>query len=276
MDLELVETEVFVGSYRADLLAKQAGTENKVIIENQYGNTDHSHLGQLITYAAGLGSSANGSTTIIWIAEKFTEPHRAAMDWLNQCTSDGTGFYAIELQLWRIGDSAFAPRFNVVSRPNSFQKQLSRQAEALSETEKLYMEFWAGFVAFCGPDTTLKLASALPRYYLTSAIGRSGFGVNFTASKRNQCMERQLWMEGDNAKGAFQQLLSKKQEIVAALGPETQFNELPGRKASSILEGKPWDIAKRDEWPSYFQWLKQKGEDYVRIFKPLVAHLPLN
>lgn len=150
MDLELVETESFVGQFRADILAKRAGTDETVIIENQYGNTDHSHLGQLLTYAAGLGSGGAGAKTIVWIAERFTEPHRAAMDWLNQCTEPGVRFFGIELQLWKIGESAFAPKFSLVSRPNDFQKELSRQATALSETEKMYIEFWSGFISFVG------------------------------------------------------------------------------------------------------------------------------
>ncbi len=276
MDLELVAMEAFVGQYRADILARRMNTEESVVIENQYGYTDHSHLGQLLTYAAGLGSAGSGAKTIVWIAEKFTEPHRAALDWLNQSTDQGISFFGIELQLWRIGDSALAPKFSLVSRPNEFQKELSRRATALSETEKLYQEFWSGFIAFCGPATSLVMGSAPSQYYLATAVGRSGFGVNFTASRRNRCMECQLWMEGPSAKDAFQMLADKTEEIIAALGPDTKFNEMPGRKACSILESKPWDISNKEEWPQYYKWFKRRGEAYVALFRPMIAQLQLN
>ena len=276
IELEAVETEAFVGQFRADILAKRSGTEEIVVIENQYGSTDHSHLGQLLTYAAGLGGTGGGARTIVWIAEKFTEPHRAAMDWLNQCTEPGVKFFGIELQLWRIGDSAFAPRFSLISRPNEFQKELTRQAAALSETEKTYVEFWTGFVAFCQTNTTLVMGSALPVHYLATAIGRTGFGVNLTASKRNRCIECQLWMDGDSAKSAFHLLLEHRQEVLATLGQGVIFDEMPGKKSCVIYESKPWDISDKTRWDEYYSWLKERGEAYVAYFKPKVAQLKLS
>src|SRR5271169_4736064 len=50
--LETVEKPV--GAFSADILAKQPDTDNWVLIENQIAPTDHSHLGQLVTYAAGV------------------------------------------------------------------------------------------------------------------------------------------------------------------------------------------------------------------------------
>src|SRR5437016_7933967 len=82
LDLECEAQEKWVGPYRADILCKDLSTQNWVLIENQIEKTDHTHLGQLLTYAAGLDA-----VTIVWIAQKFTEEHRAALDWLNEHTS---------------------------------------------------------------------------------------------------------------------------------------------------------------------------------------------
>lgn len=113
LSLELVGREVSVGQFSADILCRLTGTDHLVLVENQLEWTDHRHLGQIITYTAGLEA-----LTVIWVAAGFVEQHRGALDWLNGNTPEDVGFYGVEVQLWRIGDSAPAPRFNVVSRPN--------------------------------------------------------------------------------------------------------------------------------------------------------------
>jgi hypothetical protein len=107
------------------------------LIENQLERTDHRHLGQLLTYAAGLNA-----VTIVWIAERFTEEHRAALDWLNEITGEGTDFFGLEIELWRIGDSPAAPKFNMASKPNDWSRKVTRAAGQdgeLSDLKQLCM-----------------------------------------------------------------------------------------------------------------------------------------
>ena len=136
LDLEVEAQEKDVGPFRADILCKDTLNDSWVLIENQLERTDHKHLGQLITYAAGLKA-----VTIVWIAESFTDEHRAALDWLNSITDGDFRFFALEVELWRIGDSPAAPKFNVVSKPNAWTKtvgEATRRIERgdLSETKK--------------------------------------------------------------------------------------------------------------------------------------------
>ena len=81
LDLELVETEGQVGQYRLDILAREVGCgeESKVAIENQLKWSNHLHLGQLITYAAG-----HEAEYVVWVAHHFNHEHLAAINWLNQ------------------------------------------------------------------------------------------------------------------------------------------------------------------------------------------------
>ena len=126
MSLILEAREKPVGMFRADIIARNVHTGHLVLIENQLERTDHGHLGQLITYAAGLKA-----VSIVWVSSLFTDEHRAAFDWLNEVTDAGIAFYGLEMELWQIGDSAIAPKFNLVSKPNMFSKRVS---ERMSES----------------------------------------------------------------------------------------------------------------------------------------------
>src|SRR5437763_1688882 len=107
LELELEAQEKEVGPFRADILCKAAQSDSWVLIENQLELTDHRHLGQILTYAAGLKA-----VTIVWVAQTIREEHRAALDWLNSVTNEQINFFGLEIELWKIGDSPFAPKFN--------------------------------------------------------------------------------------------------------------------------------------------------------------------
>ena len=138
IQLDDVSEEKHVGPFRADILCKDT-SGNDVLIENQLETTDHRHLGQLLTYAAGLKA-----VTIVWIAKRFTEEHRAALDWLNNNTAKDVNFFGIEIELWKIGDSPLAPKFNIVSKPNDWSKVVREQALGGSAKD-LHFKFWSQF-----------------------------------------------------------------------------------------------------------------------------------
>lgn len=145
IELEVDSQEKDVGPFRADILCRDTVNNHFVLIENQLERTDHGHLGQLLTYAAGLEA-----VTIVWIASRFTDEHRAALDWLNNATKTEINFFGIEIELWRIGSSPMAPKFNVVSQPNDWSKAVRQQASitqrtAMTEFQKLHLEFWTQF-----------------------------------------------------------------------------------------------------------------------------------
>ena len=107
--LDLESREVDVGRFPADLLARNPQDGSLVLIENQLEGSDHSHLGQVLTYLAGLEAK-----TIIWIAREFDDAHRSAVNWLNEHTTDPFAFFAVRLKVVRIGDSPLAPVFEIV------------------------------------------------------------------------------------------------------------------------------------------------------------------
>jgi len=113
IELSLIGTEYNVGRFNVDIYAEESGVGRKVIIENQLWKTDHDQLGKLITYASGLAAEI-----IIWIVKDVFEEHRQAIDWLNENTAENIYFFAIRMEVWKIGDSEPAPKFHIVSKPN--------------------------------------------------------------------------------------------------------------------------------------------------------------
>ena len=73
LELEVEAREAPVGGFSLDLLAREVERDRIVVIENQLTNTDHGHLGQLITYAAGLDAKI-----VVWLARDFRDEHRQA------------------------------------------------------------------------------------------------------------------------------------------------------------------------------------------------------
>ena len=130
MDLETAGQEESVGLFRADILCRNTLDDSWVLIENQLERTDHTHLGQLLTYAAGLQT-----VTIIWVAATFTDEHRAALDWLNEITDARFRFFGLEVELWKIGNSPAAPKFNIVAKPNEWTRSVGKATRRLRFTD---------------------------------------------------------------------------------------------------------------------------------------------
>lgn len=270
LDLELVTVEAGVGAFSADILAKDTSFDTYVVIENQLEATDHSHLGQLITYASGLDA-----LTVVWISRKVREEHRQALDWLNSHTHENISFFAVEVELWQIGDSAFAPRFNVASRPNSFQK-LTRQAKesAESSTNQFYLEYFSALIGYFSehiPD--IKMMSPVPQSWITISIGRSKYHLRIITSLQKKRIIIDF-VAYDDVEKSIADLMESKAEDIRSRIPDAIFNRKDGRKESSVEVIQHCDISNRDEWPEQFRWIADQTQRFYLTFKELVTKLP--
>ena len=142
LTLTEINKEVFVGSYRCDLVAKDETTGIKVIIENQLEATNHDHLGKIITYASGLDANV-----VIWIVKEAREEHRSAIEWLNNKTTKDISFFLMEIRAYKIGDSLPAPKFVVIEKPNDFVKTANAGMDSgeLSKAQAERLNFWNRF-----------------------------------------------------------------------------------------------------------------------------------
>ncbi len=270
IDLEVQQQEAPVGPFRADILCRNTEDNSLVLIENQLERTDHSHLGQLLTYAAGLDT-----VTLIWVVQRFTEEHRAALDWLNRITEEGFHFFGIEVELWRIGDSAPAPRFSVVAKPNEWSRTVRDAATASGEqTEagRLKSEFWAGLADYMEQQgSTLRPPRAKPWNWHSWGIGRSFFHLAALVNVRDKRNAVYLNLSGPDAEAHWQLLLDRKPEIESALGFPIEWEA--GAKERKLIIRRDGDTANRALWPEQHRWLYETLQAFERVFKPLIREL---
>ena len=274
MELELEGIEVLVGPYKADIVANDLSSDSKVVIENQLEKTNHDHLGKILTYASGLNARV-----MIWVAREFTEEHRRALDFINENAAPELRCYGIEIQLWRIGDSAPAPMFKVVSRPNDYTSEIKTTTgrnDEISDVRATYLEFWSGFVAYCKEHKSrLNLRKPRPQHWFGIAIGRSRFGNNLVASLQNHRIGCEIYLRGKNAKTYFHLLYEKKEEIESQLGP-LEWMELPTKQDCRIIVRKfDVDINNQINWPGAFVWLMEQAENFQKTFPPFIKALPV-
>ncbi len=273
--LELEAQEKNVGPFRADLLCKDTGSGAWVLIENQLERTDHSHLGQLLTYASGLQA-----VTIVWIAARFTEEHRSTLDWLNGITDERFRFFGLEVELWRICESPAAPKFNIVSKPNNWSRSVAQAARAideqdLSETRLRQLAFWTAFHRTLdrlgGPMTGHK--KPRPNSWMSYATGRTDFYF-CAAIKPKKRIQAELYLQGPDAKAHFALLHRQKADIERELGCELVWDEMPGgieSRVAQVLDDA--DLNHEDDWPRQHDWLAGRLNAFHRVFTPRVRIL---
>lgn len=267
MELELEAQEKNVGPFRADLLCKDTANNDWVLIENQLERTDHSHLGQVLTYAAGLKAA-----TVVWIAREFTEEHRAALDWLNEITGEHFSFFGLEIELWKIGNSPMAPKFNVVCKPNDWTKP---PPGPVTDTQALQHEYWTGVMELLrNRKSGIKPTKPAAQSWCTLAVGRSNFTLTVAMNTLKGWIQVNLSCLGDDALAHFRLLQQQKQSIEQELGGPLEWEELPGKKekrlALRLYDLKPLD---RDDWPRQHAWLADKVDTFYKVFSPRVKAL---
>ena len=216
---------------------------------------------------------------VIWIAESFRPEHIAALQYLNDNTTDDLRFFGVQIELWRIGDSPLAPKFEVVVKPNDWVKtgrEQARAAASASPTKQLQLKFWTALIERLAKNAPqIRPQKPRPQHWLNNSIGRSGFGLNITANTRDERLGVELWMPGAEAKQRFSNLFGQKEAIEKQLGFELDWQELPDAKACRIATWYPDASIEEDQrWGEYLQWLEERLVVMDRVLRPIVKGLP--
>ena len=275
MELELEAKEKDVGPFRADILCRDTVDGDWVLIENQLEKTDHPHLGQLLTYAAGLEA-----VTIVWIAASFTEEHRAALDWLNEITDDRFQFFGLEVELWRISGSPAAPKFNIISKPNDWSRSVSQAArriaaEPTTEVQAAQLQYWTEFREYIVRNRpSLQPKKAIPDNYMNFGINGRECVLSANTNSYKKRLRVELYLDGKNAKARFHKLMQERSEIESTIGAPLSWEELPQKRVSRIaiyLENTdPMDYG---HWPDHMAWMADMLEKFDGAFRQRIKPL---
>jgi len=280
LGLQLEAVEKQVGLFAADILAKDVASQNWVLIENQLEPTDHRHLGQLLTYAAGLDAR-----TVIWIAESFRDEHRAAIDFLNRTTTADYNFFAVQIELYRIGDSPLAPQFTLVAKPNDWNRQAQAAKQIaegdLTEVQKLNLQYWTALIK-AATTRYPELAERAPykqtwQRFETLRTGDPSFIVNAVFSW-DKGLRIEVYIDGSLAKAAFKVLQMQSQQLEAAFGQPLTWEQLPQAKASRTAFYMPGK-ERRDNparWAAQHEWLLTWGRKLADAARPFVVALDVD
>lgn len=266
LDITVDETESSVGDFSVDIFASETGTGRKIIIENQLEDTNHDHLGKLITYASGKSADM-----IIWIVKRAREEHKAAIEWLNNHTDEGIGFFLCEIKLYRIGTSDPAVKFVVIERPNDWAKEIKKN-DFSSETKEKRYDYWVAFQNYAFQNATFakefKKRKPSTHHWMNYSIGSSECYISVTQIRNKDKINVALYIP-DN-KQLYQALLEQKDAVEEAAGISLSWHELPERKASKIIIEQAAELENRSEWETQFNWII---ENMVKMKKAFVKYI---
>lgn len=257
VSLELVDQEVRVEEFRADILAHSPEDDCLVLIENQLEASNHTHLGQILTYLTGLDAKI-----VVWVARDFREAHLSAIQWLNDHVGEPFAFFAVKVRLVKIASSPFAPIFDVLAKPSTWDRQVRHaSAKSVSEIGEFRRAFW-GFYAERHPRDaeSAELRSgyarsntwhttAQPGVIVSQYLAQGGVGIYCTSP----------W--GEPLEDVFLRLRGYEDVFRATLGVEVGAS--PHRHAAVMYHRA--NTRDQANWGTMADWLHERLEAYQQV-----------
>lgn len=261
ISVKILQKEANVGRYNVDILAEEENSGRKIIIENQLEDTNHDHLGKIITYASGYGAEI-----IIWIVKDYREEHQKAIGWLNEHTDEKICFYLIKLELWQIEDSNPAPKFEVIASPNEWAKVLKTGSSGgeYTETKIKQFEFWTKFKNYVKEkDTKIRLQTPRYQHWYDVSMGSSDAHIALTVNSIKNSVACEIYINRN--KSLFSFLSEQKERIEKEIGEQAEW--IDSQVASSIKIRKEFsNVLDGDKTTAIFDWLYQKTKLFQNVF----------
>lgn len=265
IEIEPVGTEVPVGRFKIDILAKEPNTNEQIIIENQLEPTNHDHLGKVITYAAGLDARY-----LIWIVKDVLPEHLKAVEWLNEHLDDEIRCFLIKIEVWQIGDSKPAPRFEIISVKNDWVASLKKSTtpSGFSPLKLRQQEFWIDFCNYVRKkDSNIKMHKPAPQHWLNFSMGNSISHIALTMNTQKNRLGIELYIS-DN-KTFYSYLRDNEEDLKSQLGDSIDWFE--ANVAAGMNLYKPVDdVFSESREEEYFQWFYENVLKFKKVFTPYI------
>ena len=278
LNLDIIDNNIEenVGNFSCDIIARDSDSNKTIIIENQFGTTDHDHLGKILTYAAGKKAGI-----VIWIAENFREEHKKALEWLNENVDPETGpsFFGIEIKLIKIENSPPAPDFRIVVKPNDWERMIKMSSQTISETSKKYLEFYSKLVdEYKKISPRWRKVKPQPQSWLSFGAGKSGLSFVW-AFKSNNRFAIELYIDtGDKNENEriFEELEKHKDKIE---------NELKGLIWEKMEEKRACRIAlyknikgnikylSEEDYPEIIEWASKTMKEFSNVLSRYIKKI---
>ena len=274
IEVEDLEAEVSVGPFKCDIIGVDRDTQKLVIVEYQYGMSNHDHLGKLLTYAAGKDAGV-----VVWIAEDFRDEHLSVLKWLNG-EMENSAIFGVKLEVIKIDDSKPLVSFKVLSKPDEWQRTV--RTERLSDRKRLYLDYFSRLLERLKTEIPkyTTLVRARPRSWLQVRAGRSRLNYIFSFTRENRYRIELFIKTGDKErnKAIFDTLHSQKDKIEGITGP-LEWDRLDDNNPSriylfmedtAIVDDVVEDPEKLEDTLS---WSVENAKKFKKAFAPLIKNL---
>jgi len=279
LEIELEAREHPVGSFSLDLYGRDITNGCVLIIENQLESTDHRHLGQLLTYAAGTGAK-----TVVWVSPEFRDEHRKALDFLNSAAAAAQDarirYFGVEVGVVRIADSVPAPRFTVVASPSDWSAEfaLSQVGDEVNPRKAMYRAFWGKYLneLHATHEGVTNVRATSSANWITGNYLRKGISLNLAFIKGGE-VSVEIYIDlGDAQKNddVLMALAESKDKVEKEIGEPLQWQDLPGKRACRIRSVRAGSLDEPQGHPALIKQLVAQHVAFKRVFKPLVEALP--
>ena len=260
---------------------RESNLDRSVLVACQLEEAEINPVGPLLAAAAEADSVA-----IVWVARSFAvEPH-VTLEWLNQIAPE-VDFWAVTVELWRIGKKAMAANFIPICSPylegdleatdEIPEPEPEPEPEPLSETEQENLDFWSGLSAALDQrGSIVKPGSARPQKAMGFAIARAGFRLWASFDRDLQELRVELRLLGEDAHPHFYLLADKQDQIHAEMGFPLTWNDADKKRCAIYCVLTEVEIADRDRWPDRYRWLCETLEQFYEVFSDRIKTLNAN
>ncbi len=226
-------------------------------------------------------SEVDNKPRIILAAGGFDDPElTSAVLWLRKF---GVDVSCVEICPYRVGDGGpiiIVPRV-LIPLPEAADyivgvERKEAEQSSLSETKRLQLNFWQEFVEFCSRRGAIPELIGEPQsvgwYHIELNV--VGVWLELKATTRPPALTAQLVIQNTTSKSTFKLLEESKDEIEGEIGAPLEWEEpLEDGRRGKVFQVQPAQIELEEEWPRCFEWLKDRGEAFYRVFSCRVQKL---